>query len=386
MASQNQASNIRDNVQASFQIFVKDLRDEGRKRPLTVRAWATVKDVKDQLQQLLHVPPLSQRLYFGPMKELPNHRTLLDAGIYKHGQTLLLDINGGADSSSISSLQASGCSDICVKSSMLDETPKLMKRLVQQARRGFAVGLKPTLVLDGSGGTYFLHDARKVRVAVFKPADEEPFAENNPRGYVKQGADTDMSLRDGIKPGEACLREVAAFLLDHGGFSGVPMTTLVEARHPAFNTCGAMLKISEGGASMGTHSIGGNPLSFQPKTDRMPVKVGSCQEFIKAEDTMDDMSPSKLSVDQVHKIAILDIRIMNADRNAANLLIRRKPDNSLDLIPIDHGYCLRSACDVSWFDWCWLDWPHLKEVSILSNCFYLKSLLFVLKNLHPSLL
>lgn len=211
MASQNQASNIRDNVQASFQIFVKDLRDEGRKRPLTVRAWATVKDVKDQLQQLLHVPPLSQRLYFGPMKELPNHRTLLDAGIYKHGQTLLLDINGGADSSSISSLQASGCSDICVKSSMLDETPKLMKRLVQQARRGFAVGLKPTLVLDGSGGTYFLHDARKVRVAVFKPADEEPFAENNPRGYVKQGADTDMSLRDGIKPGEACLREVAAF-------------------------------------------------------------------------------------------------------------------------------------------------------------------------------
>ena len=25
---------------------------------------------------------------------------------------------------------------------------------------------------------------RKKRVGVFKPADEEPFAENNPRGYV----------------------------------------------------------------------------------------------------------------------------------------------------------------------------------------------------------
>jgi len=51
----------------------------------------------------------------------------------------------------------------------------------------------------------------------------------------------------------------------------------------------------------------------------------------------------------------------NADRNAANLLLKRKHDNTLELIPIDHGYCLRSVCDISWFDWCWLDWPQLKE-------------------------
>jgi hypothetical protein len=230
-----------------------------------------------------------------------------------------------------------------------------LRTVVQQARRGLALGLKPELVLDGSGGTYFLRDARKVKVAVFKPADEEPYAENNPRGYIKHGNE---SLREGILPGEACLREVAAFLLDHGGFSGVPMTTLAEATHPtAFNNNGKLLKLTEGGAAVGSHSL--NPQC--PATSSLKKKVGSFQEFVKSECTMDDIGISKISADEIHKIAILDIRLMNADRNAANILCRRHQDDSIELVPIDHGYGLRDVCDVSWMDWCWLDWPQLKQ-------------------------
>jgi hypothetical protein len=91
-------------------------------------------------------------------------------------------------------------------------------------------------------------------------------------------------------------------------------------------------------------------------------KVGSLQEFVRGECTMDDLSPSKICADEVHKIAILDIRIMNADRNTANLLCRRRKDNSLELVPIDHGYSLRSIADVSW-----MDWPQLKEVNIVKH-------------------
>jgi len=292
-----------------------------------------------------------------PGGELPNHRTLHDAGIYRSGETLLLEIKGAAKLGSlhkISSLLPTN--DVCVSSSMLDSTPKNLRHIVHQARRGFALGLKPDLVLDGSGGAYFLNDARKVKVAVFKPADEEPYAENNPRGYVPQG-DATLSLREGINPGELCLREVAAYLLDHGGFSSVPMTTLAEARHPAFNLNGARMSVAQGGASLGSHSLGAHSL----KAASDYKKVGSFQEFVRAECTMDDLSPSKISVDEVHKIAILDIRIMNADRNAANLLCRRRQDNSIELVPIDHGFSLRSIADVSWMDWCWLDWPQLKE-------------------------
>lgn len=376
---------------SGLKIFVKDVRDKDEhKRALTVRPWSTIKDVKNQLHKLTNLPPSAQRIFYGPLGqrggkpmpgqvELPNYRTLHDAGICRSGETLLLDVkpqSGHSSETSLSMLQSSTASDVCIASSVLDITPRAMQIIVQQARRGFAMGLKPELGIDGSGGAYFLRDARKVKVCVFKPADEEPYAINNPRGYLNTGGE-EIFMREGIAPGEACLREVAAFLLDHDGFSSVPMTTLTEARHPNFHMNGVHLKVSEGGASIGTHSILSPPLATSnvislshsmhgtggsPYTKPEPIdKVGSCQEFIYAECTMDDMSPSKLSVEEVHKIAVLDIRIMNADRNTANLLCRRKEDDSLELIPIDHGFCLRKKCDVAWFDWCWLDWPQMKE-------------------------
>ena len=35
-----------------------------------------------------------------------------------------------------------------------------------------------------------------------------------------------------MKSGESTLREVYAYLLDHEGFAGVPLTTFVEVSHP----------------------------------------------------------------------------------------------------------------------------------------------------------
>lgn len=136
---------------ASFdlRIFIKDVHDtHGRKRPLTVRPWASVKDVKDQLAKHLHVPASAQGIYFGPLlssaKELPNHRTLQDAGIYRNGETLLLEIKGASlfqKGHTISSLR-NQANDICVSSSTLDLCPKPLQRLVQQARRGLTLGFK----------------------------------------------------------------------------------------------------------------------------------------------------------------------------------------------------------------------------------------------------
>jgi hypothetical protein len=333
-----------------LQLLFRDLRDpQNRKKKILVKTWSTIQDVKNAIAVEIQVSPHSQRLYYGPLGvPLPNHRTLNDAGIYKHGELLLLDIvqdKGVADS------------DLRVASSMEESTPAALKDVIQQCRRGLAKGYKPELVLDGSGGTYFFHNACKAKIAIFKPADEEPYAENNPRGYVGHG-----TLREGIAPGKACLREVAAYLLDHDGFCNVPMTTLVEARHAAFHFNGSRLNVSQGGASLGSHSL--TPHKNTSNTDTLTKKIGSLQVFVKAECTMDDLSPSKISKDEVHKIALLDIRLMNADRNSANLLCRIRPeDGAIALIPIDHGFCLRDVCDVSWMDWCWLDWPQMKEVS-----------------------
>lgn len=59
---------------------------------------------------------------------------------------------------------------------------------------------------------------------------------------------------------------------------------------------------------------------------------------------------------QVHKIAVLDLRLVNTDRHGGNVLFKRTPQG-LQLTPIDHGYCLPA----SWQDVTleWLFWPQV---------------------------
>ena len=176
-------------------------------------------------------------------------------------------------------------------------------------------------------------------------------------------------MRTGHIPGTGCYREVAAYLLDHGGVCGVPETTLAEASHRAFNFGGKYDTVASGGGGKGIHSIvTPDPYSFSASASAQgsytPTKTGSFQAFVQSDCTMDDISPSVIPTYEVQKIALLDIRIMNADRNAANLLARRRrtSDGSTvwSLVPIDHGYCLRNKADVAWCDWAWLEWPQVR--------------------------
>ncbi|GJP57349.1 hypothetical protein CLOM_g16372, partial [Closterium sp. NIES-68] len=53
------------------------------------------------------------------------------------------------------------------------------------------------------------------------------------------------------------------------------------------------------------------------------------------------MGPSRFPASEVHKIAVLDMRLANTDRNGANILVQRVDGPSgVKLIPIDHGYCI----------------------------------------------
>ncbi len=44
----------------------------------------------------------------------------------------------------------------------------------------------------------------------------------------------DYGWKPTVRVGEAAMREVAAYLLDHEGFARVPTSVLVRARHPSF--------------------------------------------------------------------------------------------------------------------------------------------------------
>lgn len=150
---------------------------------------------------------------------------------------------------------------------------------------------------------------------MFKPIDEEAFAPNNPRGMTAPfGSDT---CRAGVKSGESTLRETVAFLLDHEGFAGVPATALVDLTHESM----APLRLT---ASQTTSAdVYTSIQKIQPQSEG---KVGSLQQFVKSDGCIEDFSSDLFSTEEVHKIGILDLRLMNLDRNTCNILVKKTTD------------------------------------------------------------
>nr|CAD1843429.1 unnamed protein product [Ananas comosus var. bracteatus] len=94
------------------------------------------------------------------------------------------------------------------------ELSPLVMNMIRETFDGLEKGNPPIMSAEGSGGAYFMQDFSGHKyVAVFKPIDEEPMAENNPRGLPLS---TDgEGLKRGTRVGEGALREVAAYILDH---------------------------------------------------------------------------------------------------------------------------------------------------------------------------
>jgi len=223
-------------------------------------------------------------------------------------------------------------------------TPQALQDLVEEISDALFGGIKPSLTDDGTGATYMLRGPSSPKpLAVFKPKDEEAFAPNNPRGY--QGKENSVGLRPGILSTQQAAREVAAYLLDHKNYAGVPPTTLVHAKHEKF---------------------------VNPDKSKVEWKVGAFQEFVNSCGTSGDFGMSVFSVSSVHRIGILDVRIINLDRNDGNLLVTdsKRPK----LIPIDHGLSLPDRLEVYTSDVVWMDWPQAKKPFAQAELDYIRSL------------
>jgi hypothetical protein len=75
-----------------------------------------------------------------------------------------------------------------------------------------------------------------------------------------------------------------------------------------------------------------------------------------------DVGFSLFPIEQVHRIGVFDIRVLNTDRHGGNLLVKetRNPwgEVKFDLIPIDHSFILPSTLNEAYFEW--LHWPQAK--------------------------
>ena len=135
------------------------------------------------------------------------------------------------------------------------------------------------------------------------------------------------------------VHEVAAFTLDHGHFSGVPPTGLVEMVHSEFNhvagghrssvhhstsSCTLARQSSNSYCSFDHHGGrgGGTGAASQRRSRAIStsqdgasqasigavVKTGSIQAFVLSHGAASDYYDRKFAVREVHKIGILDLR------------------------------------------------------------------------------
>lgn len=208
-----------------------------------------------------------------------------------------------------------------------------VRALVVEVAIAMASGVHPEPASSGLGGAYFLHAQNGDTIAVAKPVDEEPLAFNNPKGLAGRMLGQ-PGIKCSIRIGETGMRESAAYVLDHGGFAGVPPTALVKFSHVRFN--------------------------YNPGSDPTTVyKIASLQRYVNHDTDAGDLGPSSFSVTSVHHIGILDVRLMNLDRHAGNILVRHDTESyaggTAELVPIDHGFCLPESLDDPYFEW--LHWP-----------------------------
>lgn len=208
------------------------------------------------------------------------------------------------------------------------------------------------------------------------------------------------TFRQGVLSGESCIREVAAYIIDRKRFSGVPSTTFVEVVHASlkyepFSSLGQnnanFLEImsslikpvdneidddSPADLILKNPSSSTNPSSNLSKEEgtlpkksvamqlatqkKIGMKFGSLQEFCKSEGPIENFSSDKFHKDEIHKIGILDLRILNIDRNETNILVRTKVNKTgkrvWSLIPIDHGLTFPDNLAVCSFDLAWMSW------------------------------
>ncbi|XP_059668277.1 phosphatidylinositol 4-kinase gamma 8-like [Cornus florida] len=222
--------------------------------------------------------------------------------------------------------------------------------LVVEVAIAMASGVSPVPATSGLGGAYILHGRNGEAIAVAKPMDEEPLALNNPKGFAGPMLGQ-PGMKRSIRVGETGLRELAAYLLDHGGFAGVPPTALVKISHVAFH------------------------VNNSEAISAPPYKIASLQRFVDHDSDAGDLGPSGFSVASIHRIGILDVRLLNLDRHAGNILVKHGHESyavgAAELVPIDHGLCLPESLDDPYFEW--LHWPQAgvpfsdSEIEYISN-------------------
>ena len=97
-------------------------------------------------------------------------------------------------------------------------------------------------------------------------------------------------------------------------------------------------------------------------------KTGSLQAYTSHNSSAEDVGYGLFPTDQVHRIGVMDVRLLNTDRHSGNMLLAFANESKagckekVKLIPIDHGLCLPDVLNIdNDISFAWMSWPQAKE-------------------------
>jgi hypothetical protein len=268
-----------------------------------VTKWNSIRDLKTKLLSSLNKPLTDLHLFFSTSpSELKDHVLLHDLGIEKSGYILHLvfdhqhddnDNDDSDDNNDHDTRTKTTANEITLLPTHSLSTDSSTNHIVSIVKAGFLKHRLPTPTdsFDGTGGVYFLREANGSYCAVFKPHDEEQGMPNNPKNHSGNGI---CGLRESFEPGQGCLRELAAYLMDENHFCQVPATALVHCEHPAFHyppsPTAATAGRGGGGGGMSANGSKGNDNHHK----KLFPKFGSMQEYVTGGEPFDDIGPNLL--------------------------------------------------------------------------------------------
>ena len=191
------------------------------------------------------------------------------------------------------------------------ELTSVIKNVYKAVRRG----IYPERIGAGSSGSYLVKNTEGKIIAVYKPSDEEPYSEYNPKliKMLHRTCSPCLFGRSCLMPNVGFISEVAASVVDrHFGLGIVPRTEIVELTSPTFNY---------------------GYWFWKPTTiEGLKPKKGSFQLFIsglyKSEDALEKLNIVKDRFPHItfelqlefEKLVVLDYLVRNTDRSWDNWL------------------------------------------------------------------
>uniref|UniRef100_A0A673FQA1 Phosphatidylinositol 4-kinase type 2 n=1 Tax=Sinocyclocheilus rhinocerous TaxID=307959 RepID=A0A673FQA1_9TELE len=246
------------------------------------------------------------------------------------------------------------------------------REIIRKAERAMEEGIYPERIYQGSSGSYFVKDSAGKIIGVFKPKNEEPYGQLNPK-WTKW-------LQKLCCP---CCFEAGASLVDQKlELNIVPRTKVVYLSSETFNYS-AIDRVKSRGKRLALEKV--------PKVGQrfhrigLPPKVGSFQLFVEGYKDADfwlrrfEAEPLPENTNrqlllQFERLVVLDYIIRNTDRGNDNWLIKYDcpmdtssnrdsdwvvvKDPIIKLAAIDNGLAFPLKHPDSWraypFYWAWL--------------------------------